>query len=354
MLSNPSATKRTTPIFPLILFATVALPLAGCNSGGDGSSGTIAPASAVVITKQNSPQVAGAGYQAVSQATSSSTTGSSALTGVVRSNDTGGPGLTRFAQQQIAMLASLGYSTGLNSVSAAVISKTVACDTPPAGGTPGTLAISVNDADNSATLTTGDTLSATFSNCYSSGQTISGAFSLSALTINGSPGQAATAWNASATFSFKNLKIADASGNYTVNGAFSFSGKTTDGVTITVSVNGTSLTVEKASGATLTLSNFKFTSTNDDNTLAYSEYGSGQVNDSALSGYVNFQIPTTTPFTGTDGQYPGSGSMIVTGANNSNVKVTAVDSTTVQLQVDTDGDGVVDYTITEPWSSLSL
>jgi hypothetical protein len=87
-------------------------------------------------------------------------------------------------------------------------------------------------------------------------------------------------------------------------------------------LNGTSLTVKKATGPTLTLTNFKLAVTTNNNTTAYSEYGSGRVNDSALNGYVNFKTPTTTPFTGIGDQYPSSGSMTVTGANNSSIKLT--------------------------------
>ena len=123
---------------------------------------------------------------------------------------------------------------------------------------------------------------------------------------------------------------------------------------MTISLNSSSLTLQKTGGPTLTLARFKLTDSVDlASSGAYSVYGSGQVTDSALNGYISFTIPQSTPFAGVGGQNPSSGVMTVTGANHSSVTITAIDSTTVQLQVDTDGDGKVDYTFTEPWTSLS-
>ena len=358
---NPRNTGKRVllPHFRAIfLFAATAL-VAGCNSGGgtpatSTSTSTSTP-TAVVITQQNSPQAAGAAYQGVGVAGFSKYTGASTLTGAVVTSGAQWPDLARFAKQQIAVLTSLNYGASSNLVSGAVLAaKNIPCDTPLAGGTPGTFSVSFDDKDNSGTLTTGDTLNATFSNCYSAppdATTINGGFSLTSLAINGTPSIPLTPWSASATFTLANLRIVDSSGNYTVNGAFSFLGSTTDGVHIKGSLGATSLTIKKATGPTLTLTNFNLTGTTNNNTTAYSEYGSGQVNDPALSGYVNFQIPVTTPFTGIGDQYPSSGSMTVTGANNSSVKLTAIDSTNVQLQVV--ANGVTYPAVTVPWSKVS-
>jgi hypothetical protein len=142
----------------IFLFAATAL-VAGCNSGTP---------TAVVITQQNSPQATGAAYWGAEVANSSSTAGTSTLTGAVVTSGAQWPDLARFAKQQIAVLTSLNYGASSNLVSGAVLAaKNVPCDTPLAGGTPGTLSVSFDDKDNSGTLTTGDTLNATFSNCYS-------------------------------------------------------------------------------------------------------------------------------------------------------------------------------------------
>ena len=61
---------------------------------------------------------------------------------------------------------------------------------------------------------------------------------------------------------------------------------------------------------------------------------------------------TLTTFEGVGDNFPNTGVMRITGANNSNVIFTVISNTTVQLEVDEDGDGVVDDTITVPWADL--
>lgn len=331
------------------LLVTAAL-LAGCGS----SSESTPPVSALAITTQNSPQAAGAAYQGASMTSSAGRSGASVLTAAVTSGGGGSPNLARFARLQLAMLASLGYTTGTPVASGVTYTQTVSCDPPPVGSA-GSVAVSLDDVDNSGTLSSGDSIGATFSNCYLSaeGITVNGGFSLTGLTINGTPSVPGTAWSATATFTFSNLQMSDPSVSYTVQGGLTYSGNTTDGVTITSSLSGTSLSVQANAGSTLTLANFSLTDTADRNTTAYSFHGSGRVTDSALGGYVDFQIPSATPFVGSGSQDPGSGTMAVTGANSTSVKLTVTSTSTVQLQVDTNGDGVYDSTLSEPWSSIS-
>jgi hypothetical protein len=326
--------------------------LSGCGSGGDGSS---SGASAVSITQQNSPQVAGASYQAANTAQGTSNTGSATFISVVATKSHNRRGLARFAQQQIVRLMGLDSTTEANSASGLVVSDTLPCDVPGIGGTAGTISVEANDADGSGTLSTGDTVSATFNNCYTSidGQSVNGGFSLTGLTISGDPQLANTGWTVGATFSFKSISIADISGTETVNGGFSYSGNTSDGINISASLSGTSLSVAESGGPTISLSNFHLTGTVNENTSAYLLYGSGRVTDSALNGYVNFDISSATPLQGIGDQDPDSGSMTVTGADNSSVKVTAIDSSSAQLQVDADGDGTAEYTVTKTWIDLA-
>lgn len=331
---------------------TTALLLGGCG-GGDSGTASSTTASLLAIDQQNSTQVAGAVYQSVVAAGASSDAGSSVLTGAVISGTSSGTGLTRFAQDQIARFLSLGYLPGSNLAAAVVYTQTVTCDTP-SGGSAGTISISWNDADNSGTLTAGDTLSATFTNCYSAvdGTTVNGGLGLSGLVVTGNP-TVGPPWDITATFAFTNLGITDVSGTQTLNGGFSYTGSTTDGITITGNLKGANLSIAQSSMPTLTLKQFDLTSTVDNNTTAFTETGSGQVFNSDWGGaYVEFQV--TTPFEGLGSENPSSGSAKISGANNSSVTLTAIDSTTVQLEVDANGDGVVDATTTNTWDSLHI
>ncbi|MFQ5487645.1 MAG: hypothetical protein ACE5ET_04260, partial [Gammaproteobacteria bacterium] len=100
------------------------------------------------------------------------------------------------------------------------------------------------------------------------------------------------------------------------------------------------------------LSAYDIAFTSDEASLgtAYTIDANGTVASTALDGSVQFQ--TLTTFEGIDPEYPHSGVMRITGARNSSVTLTAIDSTDVQLEVDADGDGVSDQTITTQWAVI--
>lgn len=76
----------------------------------------------------------------------------------------------------------------------------------------------------------------------------------------------------------------------------------------------------------------------------------GAVMTAQLGGSV--QSETTTPFEGIGDGYPSSGVMVVTGAANSSETIIVVDSTKLTIEVDEDGDGVIDQTINTTWDAL--
>ncbi len=336
--------------FP-VLFAVL---VAGCGGGGSASSSTSstptssAPTTETAITQQNSPQAAGAGYQSVSSAEGAGSTGGSTVAGVTGAGSAL-PNLLVFARQQIEKMRSI-VSNGGNAVSGATMNTTtVTCDSPPGGGAAGSLSMSM---PGSGTLAAGDTVSASFSNCYmaSDGYTTNGSFSLALSSLSGSPPTAP--WSMGGAFSFSNLSIAGTGINETVNGGFSFSESTSDGITINMALNGASVEVEESGGPSLWLQNFQLTATADTSTGESTFYGSGQSADSALNGYVDCNIPSSTAFMLYAGQqYPSSGSMTVTGANNTSVTLTAISDTTVELQVTINGQAGSPFQ--EPWSSIS-
>lgn len=345
-----SCGQGLTPSSTVIYLLATAL-LAGC---GGGSSPTPSTSSAVAITQQNSSQVTGASYQSVQSAQDSSSAGAATFASVVVSGGHRTPSLTGFARRQIIRLEGMDYSAAADLAVSAVATLNLPCDTP-SGGTAGSISVKLNDADGNNTFSTGDTVEATFTNCYSAtdGQTTDGGFSLTGFTITGDPQIAGTAWNATATFTFTNLSITDATGTNAVDGDFTFSGSTADGITTTGTLSGTSLAVKQSSGPTLTLQNYSITGIVNSNTTVVSVYGSGRVTDSSLNGYIDFQISASTPLVASGALDPSSGAMTITGANNSSIKLTVISSTSVQLQVDENGDGTAETTVTKSWSEIS-
>lgn len=347
MLSTKRAKHAGTYVVRVGLSAVLAFSLAGCGGGGGGSStsSTSSPTS-LSITQTNSPQVAGAGYNAMNGATGASTTGALGLTGVVVSGSGSLPSLASFVQQQVTNIQSLNASgTVSTSMAGLTGGGTVQCTYS------GTMTVTVTGSGT--TFGPGDTAAVTFNNCSatSGGYTINGSFQFTVSTLSGTLASGST-WSLGGTFTFTNLSLTTAGATETVNGGFSFSANSASGTTDST-LTGTSLTVQQPSGTSLTLASFSLSASDDTGTGATSFYGSGQVTDSALNGYVKFAISSATPFVEYSGQsYPSSGTMTITGANNTRIVMTVLDSTSVQLQEDTTGNGTYDNTVTEAWTSL--
>lgn len=72
-----------------------------------------------------------------------------------------------------------------------------------------------------------------------------------------------------------------------------------------------------------------------------------------MEGYVSVETTDGSPFVFEDGnEYPSSGQMVVTGTADISARLTALSSTTYQVEVDTNGDG--DYTDLADYSSGTL
>ena len=321
--------------------------LAGCGSGG----GT-----PLAITQQNSPQVVGASYGAADSLTGTS---SFTTTFTSLSADVGGGvrrmGLAGFAQRQIIFFE--GHDYGVKSVSTVGVSAsdTIPCNTPPSSGPAGSVDVSANIADIN-TVSSGDSLHANFHNCYESsvGATLDGGMSLTFGSITGDPTITNSAYTLSASFSFDNLAITDNAGKQSANGDMSISEDTSDGINVATTLKGSSISFAQSGGPSVKLENYNLSATDNNNTSAYSLYGSGRVTDSDLGGYVDFAIDSSTPFEGVGTQNPASGTMTITGADKSSIRVSVIDTTSVQLQVDADGDGIYESTDTKSWSDLAV
>jgi hypothetical protein len=84
----------------------------------------------------------------------------------------------------------------------------------------------------------------------------------------------------------------------------------------------------------------------------YSYSFSYTVNSTVLGG--QYRVETTAPFVGTEPNPPTSGSVTVTGANNSSAVLTANPDTTFTANIDADGDGIYEETQTVNWSNVII
>ena len=76
----------------------------------------------------------------------------------------------------------------------------------------------------------------------------------------------------------------------------------------------------------------------------------GSLTSSDFSGTVNFA--TTALLQGVGDSHAYTGQLLITGANGATIKVVLLDSTFLRLEVDSNGDGVVDATLDFTWNDL--
>jgi hypothetical protein len=77
----------------------------------------------------------------------------------------------------------------------------------------------------------------------------------------------------------------------------------------------------------------------------------GRLASQVLGGTVDYETPISIQATGDNDPYTGE--ILVTGANNSTLRIVIVDSANITLEIDENGDGVVDAFIDTSWAALN-
>lgn len=119
------------------------------------------------------------------------------------------------------------------------------------------------------------------------------------------------------------------------------------GVTLTDS---TDFLTTVTNGREQNLIDYSLTNVVDFETDTYTIDTYGVLDDGDLGGEVSFD--TIQTFTGTGFNSPSSGAMIIEGAEGSSIILTALNSVDVMLEVDANGDNVIDETIVTTWDAL--
>lgn len=327
----------------LVSVAGAAVLISACGGGGGGGGGGGAPAvpTAVTITAANSNVVGAEGFKGSDILTNTGNIASS-VAGVVTTSTGSRFRLADFASRQLETLAARQFSSPAL-VAGVVTTSSHLC----AGG--GTVSTTLDDVDNNGRLSRGDTATGTFANCVEFGVVINGSFSINNVVVTGTPG-VTPASSVGATFTFNNLSGQDSTSLATVNGNFNLEAATVNGVAFDITITGNNLSIAE-NGQTITLSNFSESLSVNRSTSAFSYTVNGTLTSTRLGGSLTFQ--TLTPFSGIEGAPPSSGVLKVTGANNTSLTLTALSSTSVRIDVDTNGDGVFDTSTSKTWSEIA-
>lgn len=204
----------------------------------------------------------------------------------------------------------------------------------------------VSDPD---TLTKGDIIKLTFNACaISYDETINGQLTMTINNFSGNIDSPAILLDVKTQFS--DLTVSSSTYSSTMNGDISVAlDRLTEKAKINISGNSFTTT---SIGNTQSISNFANTYSKDSSQfpVLLSLAGKGIVGSSQFSGVVSYQTPVS--FAAWGDNFPDTGELLITGANNATLHLTVLSDIDIQINADYNGDGVTDETFYMTWSEL--
>lgn len=339
--------KLNTVFNSLVLTGTMAL-LSACGGGGGGNGGgstsVVTAGAPVTVTAANAPTVAGATFEA----TDGLSGGGGGVAGVFAAStgrtQSTGINILEVLVDRIRRAPGQLRNRGAGVAPAAVTQiNNQPCDS-------GTFSGSFNDADNNRDLSTGDSLSVTSSSCSFDGVVMSGSLTVDNIVVSGGFANDIAPYSFSFRIRTDNLSVTEGIETVIIDGDIMLQESTSDNVTFTSSFSGNGIKIVTRND-TLILTDFTIDEIDNDATGTYTISVNGTISSSGIGGSVT--VTTDVAFTGVGILDPVAGEANCTGANGTSVRLIAnADGNTVQLQVDTDGDGTADNTIDKTWGNL--
>ena len=326
---------------PAILFALSSV-LVACGGGGGGDAPAAASQGAAGKTAVT---LSSTNYVAVAQESMSSSNylaDASTLAAGAEVNDA--DLLVRFGQAQAAKLP--GWLAGAQRLVTGVTTSTTE---PCAGG--GSLTIVENDLNGDGNPNPGDSATLTANNCVFQGSTLTGGLTLAVNAFSGNID--VPPFSATMTLTFNNLTARSAAASSTGNGAMTLSLNATTTSNQVVSLKSTQFTTTSTyGGATYNRTLDNYTVVVDANATSSKTTAAGTLSSSAFESKT-VTIATPVPFERVFPQTrPSKGQATATGANGGVVRVTAISSTLVKIELDANADGTFESAVTKLWSEL--
>lgn len=257
--------------------------------------------------------------------------------------------LMAFVRSQSALMPSRLHGAP-KVVTGATQTLTEACD----GGL-GSISLTLTDLNGNGDLDTGDSVAIAASNCSFNGDTMSGSMTMSVASITGN--LSGTVYEVNYNIAINGLSVISGGDKITGSGNMRL-GMVSTGLNRTVTtISVDSFQVVGTQGginANRGLSDFRFV---DEHTPSGSSYSSavsvsGTLSSSAL-GEQAVSFVTAKPFVRAgNALYPTSGSAVITGAGNSQARITVQSGSAVLLELDANGDGSFETSTTKPWYEL--
>ena len=214
----------------------------------------------------------------------------------------------------------------------------------------GSVTIWGNIADPN-TLTAGDVINFDSDKCDDgTGEIVDGLLAMTIVSIEGDIDT--SEFLLGVEMIFTNLTVTESGESTALNGDI---GVTLDMLTPAMAeivVSGDSLTGSYM-GKTRTISNFSNTYTEDSSEfpVVWTHTSNGTVGDSSeFAGTVSYETPVK--FEGSGENYPHTGELLVTGANNATLRLITIDDINIRIDADYNGDEIVDKTWNKTWVEL--
>lgn len=218
----------------------------------------------------------------------------------------------------------------------------------------GTTTIS-GDLANPLTLTVGDSINIESQDCDDGqGTVVSGRIEMSVAVFSGD--LTLGRYLLEMDILLIDLSVSSAAGVVTSNGDTTVSLDTTGSPLISIAVSGNSLTsIATTQGTTETLTMISFSSTQTTDTsifpAAYTLAAAGTIDSTVLDGRISYSTPVT--FQGAGFAHPFAGQLLVTGQNSA-VRMTVLDESSVLIETDADGDGEFESSEETSWDDIAF
>lgn len=233
----------------------------------------------------------------------------------------------------------------------------------------GTMTVVLDDKDNNGTVSAGDSMSISFSQCNDgTGSIMNGGLGMTIATYS----KTAAAEDMTGSMSFQTLALADSTGSFSMAGGVSFhinQTTTSNGVDLlgsyTVASGGLTVGKQSISGGLSDTFSYRAGYAVSDRDFTSSIQGvpswevitaSGSFGSQQLGG--DLSLNTTTPFRSvyatdaTGDIFPSEGQLVATGHNNTRIRLTATTTVQVRMELCDDGDDVYEASKMVTWDWL--
>lgn len=330
-------------------FVTTTLLLAAltaCGGGGDDAPAPAAAPAPASISSANANTVAARGYETASALFDAST----GATAQLKSGDVPANGPTRdlirfsLAQVQAVVAGREGAGPAIKNspmTAKATTTESVQC---PSGGS---ISASLVDQNGNGEVDPGDSATVSFNACVADGETVSGAMAFTIQSYTSTP----AADSARAVFTFRDLRSVSGGAVSSVNGDMTLAATISkvSPFTSDVTISGSNLAIVDGTESR-TLSGYSGRLLTDDTRRTYSYSVSGSVSGSGIPGTLVLSTPTA--ISGGYAGDPTAGKLVMSGAGNASVSLTAAPPTGVVLALDANGDGTAEAQQTLTWAQL--